>query len=175
MAARRIAQSSVNWSAIAERVPENQRPVYLAFKSKSDQYLRRVMQYPEKAPTIDWSYYKQRVPIAGMVDDFEKQYSALTIPYPRDTVSSQIDAQEKEIKADIEKFKKESNARIEEYKKQLAHLASLIPFDQMTLEDFREAYADASLDAINRPTLWPHDPETQPDYFEKEALLEEKH
>lgn len=49
-----------------------------------------------------------------MVDEFQKQYSALTIPYPPDTVSSQIDAQEKEIKRDIEKFKSESNVRIAE-------------------------------------------------------------
>lgn len=67
---------------------------------------------PEQSPKIDWDFYKQRVPIAGMVDEFQKKYSALTIPYPPDTVSSQVDAYEKEIKADIEKFKVESNANI---------------------------------------------------------------
>lgn len=50
-----------------------------------------------------------------MVDEFQKQYSALSIPYPPDTVSPQIDALEKEIKGDIEKFKTESNIRIAEY------------------------------------------------------------
>lgn len=49
-----------------------------------------------------------------MVDDFQKQYAALSIPYPPDTVSPQIDSYEKEVKADIEKFKTESNARISE-------------------------------------------------------------
>lgn len=49
-----------------------------------------------------------------MVDEFQKQYAALTIPYPPDTVTSQLDAYEKEIKADIEKFKSDSTARIEE-------------------------------------------------------------
>lgn len=38
---RRIAQSSINWAAIAERVPANQRTNFTAFKSKSDKYLRR--------------------------------------------------------------------------------------------------------------------------------------
>lgn len=38
---RRIAQSSINWAAIAERVPPNQRTNFTAFKSKSDKYLRR--------------------------------------------------------------------------------------------------------------------------------------
>lgn len=72
------------------------------------------MQFPEKPPEINWNYYKTKVPVAGMVDDFQKQYSALKIPYPPDTVSSQLDAQEKELKAEIENFKKESSARIEE-------------------------------------------------------------
>lgn len=72
------------------------------------------MQNPEKPPAIDWAFYKSRVPVAGMVDNFQKQYGALNIPYPADTVSSKIDAQEKEIKADIEKHKAESNQRIVE-------------------------------------------------------------
>ncbi|XP_023012450.1 ATP synthase subunit d, mitochondrial [Leptinotarsa decemlineata] len=167
MASRRITQSSINWSALSERVPESQRSQFLAFKAKSDAYLRRVMANPEKPPVIDWAFYKSRVPVAGMVDDFQKQYGGLTIPFPADTVSSQIDAQEKEIKNDIAKFKTESNARIEEYKKQLAHIASLIPYDQMTMEDYRDAYPEEALDPINRPTYWPHNKEDQIDYSEK--------
>lgn len=74
----------------------------------------RVLANPEQAPAIDWAYYKARVPVAGMVDDFQKQYSALKVPYPPDTVKPQLDALEQEIKADISRFKSESNARIEE-------------------------------------------------------------
>ncbi|CAH1959817.1 unnamed protein product [Acanthoscelides obtectus] len=114
MAAKRIAQSSINWAALSERVPEHQRSSFLAFKAKSDNYLRRVLANPEKPPAIDWSFYKQKVPVAGMVEEFQKQYSALNIPYPPDTVQSQLEAQDKEIKSDIEKFKAESNSRIAE-------------------------------------------------------------
>ncbi|EFA01349.1 ATP synthase subunit d, mitochondrial [Tribolium castaneum] len=162
MAAKRIAQSSINWAQLAERVPPHQKGLFQQFKSKSDHYLRRVMENPEKAPEINWSFYKSRVPVAGMVDEFQKQYSALKIPYPPDTVSSQVDAQEQEIKGEIEKFKRESSARISQYEKQLAHLTSLIPFDKMTMEDFRDAYPEQALDPINRPTFWPHGPEDQP-------------
>ncbi|KAJ8958121.1 hypothetical protein NQ318_006050 [Aromia moschata] len=169
MAAKRIVKSSIDWVALSERVPEHQRQSFAAFKAKSDGYLRRVFANPEKAPAIDWAFYKERVPIAGMVDDFQKQYGALTIPFPPDTISSQLDAQEKEIKADVEKFKADSNARIAEYKKQLAHLASLIPYDQMTMEDFRDAYPEQAIDPLNKPSFWPHTPEEQLDYEEKEA------
>lgn len=77
-----------------------------------DHYGFRVLAYPENPPAIDWSLYKAKVPIPGMVEEFQKQYSALKIPYPPDTVSTQIDALEKELKADIESFKKESDADI---------------------------------------------------------------
>lgn len=70
---------------------------------------------PENPPAIDWAAYKARVPVAGMVDEFQKQYTALKVPYPPDTASGQIDALEKEVKSDIEKFKVESNTRIEQY------------------------------------------------------------
>lgn len=107
-----------------------------------------------------------------MVAEFEKQYSALSIPYPPDTVSSQIDAQADSIKSDIEKFKVESNARIEEYKKQLAHIASLIPYDQMTMEDFRDAHPEEAVDSLNKPTFWPHNPEEQLGHVSNEPAPE---
>ncbi|KAJ8979850.1 hypothetical protein NQ317_006314 [Molorchus minor] len=169
MAAKRIGKSAINWAALSERVPEHQRPQYAAFKAKSDGYLRRVLSNPEQPPAIDWAFYKSKVPVAGMVDEFQKQYSALKISYPVDTVSAQIDALEKDVKGDVDKFKSESNSRIAEYKKQLAHIASLIPYDQMTMEDYRDAYPEDALDPINRPTFWPHTPEEQLDYVDKDA------
>lgn len=71
-------------------------------------------QYPEEPPKINWALYKKTIPIPGLVDDFEKQYNAFKVPYPPDTVSSQLDGQEKEVQDDIAKFKSESNTRIEE-------------------------------------------------------------
>lgn len=55
------------------------------------------------------------------------------------------------------------------YKKQLADLAGLIPYDQMTMEDYRDAYPEDAVDPINKPTFWPHTPEEQLDYVHKDA------
>lgn len=55
------------------------------------------MANPENPPKIDWEFYKAKVPVPGMVDTFQKKYETLQIPYPQDTVSSLIDAQEKEV------------------------------------------------------------------------------
>ncbi|CAK1544841.1 unnamed protein product [Leptosia nina] len=167
--AKRISQSSVNWAALAERVPPNQKSNLSAFKMKSDAYLRRVLANPAEAPKINWNQYKAAITIPGMVENFQKQYEALKIPYPADTLTSQIDAQWVQIQKEIEAYVKESNANIEGYEKKIAETKALLPFDQMTMEDFRDAYPDMALDPINKPTFWPHGPEDQIDYVDPEA------
>lgn len=121
------------------------------------------MANPENPPAIDWAAYKNKVPIAGMVESFQKQYEALKVPYPADNVSAQVEAQKQQVAKDIEKFVAESKKRIEEHNKSIAHLESLLPYGQMTMEDYRDAFPDQALDPINRPTLWPHFPEDQPE------------
>lgn len=54
------------------------------------------MALPAEMPKIDFNAYKARVTVPGMVDGFQKQYETLTIPYPEDTYSGLIDAQQKE-------------------------------------------------------------------------------
>ncbi|CAG9808966.1 unnamed protein product [Chironomus riparius] len=168
MASRRIAASSINWAALAERVPPTQRTNFTAFKSKSDKYLRSVLANPENPPKLDWAAYKNKVPIAGMVDTFQKQYEALKIPYPADNVSSQVDQQKQQVAKEIDGFKNESNGRIAKHEASINHLKSLLPFNQMTMEDFAEAFPDQAMDPINKPTFWPHDaaeqePRKEPD------------
>lgn len=70
------------------------------------------MANPEKPPAIEWAEYKKVIPIPQLVDDFQKKYEALQIPYPTDNVTSQINEQEKTVKAEIEDFKKKSEERI---------------------------------------------------------------
>lgn len=161
MAARRVTQSSVNWSALAERVSESQRTSFVAFKTKSDKYLRSVTANPEAPPAINWTHYEKSIAIPGLVQTFKSQYEGMKIAYPADSYTKQVESQEVEAKKEIEQFVKASEARIAAYKKEIDHLKSLLPFDQMTLEDFRDAFPDQALDAINKPTFWPHNPEEQ--------------
>ncbi|XP_066991399.1 ATP synthase subunit d, mitochondrial [Anabrus simplex] len=164
MAAKRITQVTIDWAALAERVPPSQKAMFVAFKTKSDLYLRRMMANPEVPPKIDWEYYKSRIAVKGMVEDFQKQYDALKIPYPADKVTPEIEAQEKQTAKEIADFIKESNLRIANFEAEVKKLRSLIPFEQMTMEDFRDAFPDQALDPINRPTFWPHTPEEQLGY-----------
>lgn len=44
------------------------------------------------------------------------------------------------------------------YKKQLAVIAAMIPYDQMTMEDAYDAFPPGErFDPLNNPTFWPHD------------------
>lgn len=171
MAARRVAASSVDWLAIAARVPEAQKPLFNAFKGKSDGYLRSVLSLPAEMPKINFAAYKARIAVPGMVDAFEKQYSALQIPYPADTYSSQIDEVQKEVAVETETFIKESEGRIAKLQTELAEWEKMIPYDQMTMEEMVEAFPNMSVNVAN-PTLWPHTPEDQPGYVAKEGAEE---
>ncbi|CAH1398615.1 unnamed protein product [Nezara viridula] len=175
MSAKRIAGSAIDWAKIAERVPEAQKPSFLQFKTRSENYLRRVMVNPENPPKIDWTYYKAKVPVPGMVDTFQKKYETLQIPYPQDNVTPLIDAQEKEVKKQIAEFKEASAQRIKGYQAEINHINSLIPYDQMTMEDFAHAHPDLALDPLNKPTFWPHNPEEQIGYKPDDASKQSSH
>ncbi|BET03013.1 ATP synthase [Nesidiocoris tenuis] len=164
MAAKRPIIKAIEWTKIAERVSDAQKSKFVAFRVKSDGYLRRVSANPENAPKLDWAYYKKNVPIPGLVDAFQKQYESLQIPVPADTLTSTIDSQEKEIRDAVAKFKAESDERIVKMKAEVTRIQGLLPYEQMTMEDFAEAHPEEALDPINRPTLWPHEPEDQIGY-----------
>lgn len=164
MAAKRIAQSSINWSALAERVPPAQKTNFIAFKTRSDKYLRAVLAHPEQSPAIDWAQYQKTVAIPGLVDTFRKAYESLKVPYPTDNLTVQVEAQRKEVVNDIQQFKTESEARIVKHKAELERINALLPYDQMTLEEFKDAHPELALDPLNKPTFWPHEPEDQLDY-----------
>lgn len=58
--------------------------------------LRRVLTLPAETPKINFAAYKSRIAVPGMVDEFEKQYAAIQVPYPADTFSSAVDEMQKQ-------------------------------------------------------------------------------
>lgn len=79
-----------------------------------------------------------------MVDTFQKSYEALKVPYPADNVSAQVDQQKSAVQKEIDSFKSASAGRIAQYEKSMAHLKSLLPYDQMTMEDYRDAFPEVT-------------------------------
>jgi len=168
MAARRIAGSSINWTAFAERVPESQRAQFLAFKSKSDGYLRKVAANPAEAPKIDFAAYKGKVAIPGLVENFQKQYEALKVPYPTENQTPKIEAQRSEMaEKKIKAFVAASNERIKAHQATVAEFDKIIPYEEMTMQEFTEYHPELSIDSVNNITLWPHSAECQIGYKEE--------
>lgn len=165
MASKRIAQSSINWAALAERTPANQKINFSAFKARSDKYLRSVLANPEQPPKIDWSFYKTHVGIPGLVETFQKSYEALKVPYPQDNLTPTVENRRKEIQQEIAQIKKESAERIAETQKELERIKNLLPYSQMTLEDYLDANP-GTFDMVKKPTFWPHTPEEQLDWVD---------
>ncbi|EFN76951.1 ATP synthase subunit d, mitochondrial [Harpegnathos saltator] len=159
----RKAIKAINWAALLEKIPETEKAAYAAFKAKSDQHLRRMAAYPEEYPKIDWAFYKKNISMPGLVDKFQKEYESFSVPYPADKYTSLIEQKEKEILVEMEKFVKESNKNIAKANKEIEKIQNMLPFAEMTMEDFRDAYPEFALDSINKPTIWPHIPEVQPE------------
>ncbi|XP_026997076.1 ATP synthase subunit d, mitochondrial [Tachysurus fulvidraco] len=157
MAGRRAAVKAIDWLAFAERVPPNQRTMFNNLKTRSDAIAAKLASLPEKPTTIDWSYYRKTIAKAGMVDEFEKKFAALTVPEPVDTQTAKINTQEQEANKSAAAYIEASKARISQYEKELEKFRNMIPFDQMTIEDLNEAFPETKLDKEKHP-YWPHKP-----------------
>ncbi|XP_018424051.1 PREDICTED: ATP synthase subunit d, mitochondrial [Nanorana parkeri] len=157
MAGRRAAIKAVDWLAFAERVPPNQRAMFNALKIRSDTVAAKLTSLPEKPPAIDWAAYRATIVKAGLVDEFEKKFKALSVPEPKDTHSEKINAQEQEANKSALSFIDESKARVAHYEKELTKFRNMIPFDQMTNEDVMEAFPETRLDK-EKYVYWPHKP-----------------
>ncbi|XP_069510941.1 ATP synthase subunit d, mitochondrial [Ambystoma mexicanum] len=159
MASRRAAVKAIDWLAFAERVPANQKAMFVGLKARSDNLAARLSVLPEKPPTIDWAYYRTAIARAGMVDEFEKKFSALKVPEPIDTQTDKINAQENESSKQAVEYIQASKSRVSQYEKELELLNSMIPWDQMTIEDLHAAFPETKTDQQKNP-YWPHKPVT---------------
>ncbi|CAH8673448.1 unnamed protein product [Schistosoma rodhaini] len=85
MTSKRVVVSAVNWSELYSKCPKHQLDQFRELKTKSDNLVSRITSLPESLPPINWEHYAHVVAIPGLVDKFKKQYTALSIEYPKDT------------------------------------------------------------------------------------------
>jgi len=165
MAARRVAKSAVDWAALAERVPPNQKDAFRAFKTKSDLFVSKVHRFPENLPQIDFAYYNSKLSNAPFVAEFEKAYMGLSVAYPKDknNLRAQVDAQEKEEAAEAKKRIAAAKQAIEDAKAMLAKIDSVPAPDVMTHEMYADYFPDQARNPWDRPTFWPHNKSYQPE------------
>ncbi|XP_063816732.1 ATP synthase subunit d, mitochondrial [Pseudophryne corroboree] len=160
MAGRRASIKAVDWLAFAERVPPNQKVMFNSLKTRSDAVTAKLTSLPAKPPTIDWSHYRAAVAKAGFVDEFEKKFSAITVPEPVDNQTQKINVQEQEANKLAIAYIEESKARVAQFEKELSKFKNMIPFDQMTTEDLNDAFPETKLDK-EKYIYWPHKPASE--------------
>jgi len=157
MAAKRVTTTAVNWAEFATKIPAANKGAFAALKTKQDGYLRAVNQLPESLPAIDFASYKGRIS-AAMVDDFEKKYTALDIPYPKDTAQAEIAAEDAKQKAAYDKFVAESATRVGAVTEELAKWEAMMPIEDMNLEEAAAAVPHLVPQfRPDKPEFWPFD------------------
>ncbi|XP_047508591.1 ATP synthase subunit d, mitochondrial-like [Pieris napi] len=167
---KRFTKQSINWAQLQKLVPPDEKGKFLAFKAKADSYLRRVNANPPELPKIDWKKYQSLVPVAGMVEKFQKEYEAYKVPYPDDKVSATIDEQWKSLEPQIKAYCDEREHDIKEATKELDAMKKLPKFEEMTMESLYDLYPEQALDPVKRPTFWPHDEESELGYVRKQKV-----
>jgi len=167
MASKRIATTSIDWAALAVKIPAENKAAFGALKVKVDKHMRSVNSLPEGIAAINFDVYRSKVNVPGMVDNFEKQYKALSIPYPSDQGTlAQIDSQATTEKGRFTQFVGESEARIAGYKAELAKWEAMKPVEDMNLEEALDAGLTQFVIDPNVPSFFPHD-QTWEEYAEK--------
>ncbi|RWS14675.1 ATP synthase subunit d: mitochondrial-like protein [Dinothrombium tinctorium] len=166
MTSRRITKSAVDWAKFARLVPESDRAQFAAFKARSDGYLRKMMSYPENPPPIDWNAYRATIANKSVVDELEKSYKAVSVPYPKDTLSATVDEQEKEAEKIAAEFCEWSECKVKEAEVLLYKFKVMIPYDQMTEEEFALTFPDW-VNRIENASVWPH-PDKEPGLSKEE-------
>ena len=84
-----------------------------------------VLSYPENPPQINFEDYKKKVTSPQMVQQLEQAYKSLKIPYPKDTLSHEIDQQEQEYKKRGDAYVEVANSKIAQAEKMVWRLVHL--------------------------------------------------
>jgi len=163
MASKRVAKSAVEWAKFEKLVPKPDVSEFQQFRTRSAAYVARVGGLPDALPSIDWAQYKRRTKaFANVVEEFEKKYSSLTVPYPNapSDVMNQISKQEQEELGHQKKFSANASEQIKQWEEDLKHWSNMPPVLHMTRGEHVEYLTELIPDLRKQPSFFPHDPAT---------------
>ncbi|OAF69116.1 ATPase subunit d [Intoshia linei] len=157
---------SIDWFKFAKSVGKSDIVDFKSFKSLCDKYFLRVYKLPENLPKIDFATYRSKLPsnMTPFVEKLEKDYKSLNIQYPVDKENSiakfEKILQQETIKVDD--FEKKANSALNDLTELGKAINSLPNFEEVTME-MLVAYFPDLYDPENKPSMWPHDIESQPE------------
>ena len=110
-----------------------------------------------------------------MVADFEKQYNALKVPYPKDTMTANVDKQAAEQKANFEKFVADSKTRVGALAAEAAKWEAMKCPTLMTKEEAMDNCPELLAFHPDEVSYWPHDTKIEDWQKMIDNLEEEEH
>ncbi|CAD5212328.1 unnamed protein product [Bursaphelenchus xylophilus] len=138
-AAKRVAQSSVNWAKLSDKLIPSHQAELARLRGQNSTFGAIVNQLPADLPKVDFAQLKKELPDhVAVLDSLQKQFEAIKIPYGEVP---------KELNAEVDKWVKFNDARVklnnlkaadgaEEAKKKEEKWASAPPVEQMAREHF---------------------------------------
>jgi len=159
MASKRIARSAVDWTKFEKLVPKPDVSEFQLFKNRSTGYASRVTALPDTLPSIDWAQYKRRTKaFTGVVEDFEKKYKSLTVPYPNAPTEAmnQIAKAEQEEILHQKKYGTGASEQIKKWEEEVKHLERIPPVAHMTRGEQVEHLPELVIDFRKQPSIFPH-------------------
>ncbi|XP_073247319.1 ATP synthase subunit d, mitochondrial-like isoform X2 [Porites lutea] len=127
MAARRIGQFVPDWIKIATKVPNEAKPNMNSLRMQYETIKTSLDAVAAKPEPINWDYYAKNIAKPGMVEAFRKAYEAITVPYPKDKETPNIDQKEKELEEHAVKTVKLANEEIARYEAEVDDYLALHP------------------------------------------------
>jgi len=144
-------KSAVDWTKFYQNCPAFQHDQYRLLKSKSDALVTKVNTLPESLPSIDWNYYKSKIPVPGLVDKFQKQYETYQVPMPKDTAKWDefINEQETHAAGLYKRFYAASDAMKQTAEEMLATVDKLPSAEEMNCEMMCQYFPGSYINSEN--------------------------
>ena len=136
MASRNVGRKVIDWTRLAASVPTEVRGDFIQFRGKYEILLSRMNSYPETPQKIEWNDYRKGISKPGFVEEFQKQYEALKIPYPADTSTNKLVEFQKDIDIQASNAVNQSKLKAAELRKELDDIKAQKPFEEMTIDEY---------------------------------------
>lgn len=156
--ATKLAKVSVDWSKLASKMAGPDVTKLNKLKAQFDATGVKVSSLPEALPAIDWSFYKAHAANPKLVEELEKNYSAIKIDRPRAS-PKRLDELKLAQAQDEERYKRfceMAKSFIESAEVVKKKFEDMIPVKDMSLEDYCATFPHWNFASRDNPSIWPH-------------------
>merc|ERR1712193_357783 len=140
MATRQVAARTVNWAALAARVPKDGKSAagFEELRIKFETSKGTLNMMPEKPTPINWDHYSSVVKNKELFEKFQSAYAELEVPYPEDDFSAEIEAKRAEAEAQDAHTRAELADGVAQAEASIAAITGIKAYEAMTWDEYCE-------------------------------------